>query len=107
MELKYGKRNLDRLIAKYQEDQANKAWLEKSTMACPSCHIHVEKSVGCNHVGTDEMCCGRALMKSAFTTDDMCQVQAALLLPLRREAERGESVRALFDAGAGVLLDAV
>ena len=50
MERRYGKKNLERLVAKYEEDRANQAWLKKSTMACPSCHVHVEKSMGCNHV---------------------------------------------------------
>jgi len=50
MEHRYGKRNLRRLVAKYEEDRANREWLEKSTKACPSCHVHVEKSMGCNHM---------------------------------------------------------
>src|SRR6266702_331191 len=50
MERRYGKKNLERLVAKYEEDGANREWLEKSTKACPSCHVHVEKSMGCNHV---------------------------------------------------------
>ena len=52
MERRYGKANLRRLVAKYEEDQANKQWLDKSTMSCPSCHVKVEKSVGCNHVSS-------------------------------------------------------
>ena len=50
MERRYGKKNLKRLVVKYEEDRANREWLEKSTKACPSCHVHVEKSMGCNHV---------------------------------------------------------
>jgi E3 ubiquitin-protein ligase RNF14 len=50
MERRYGKKNLKKLKAKYEEDRANREWLEKCTMACPSCHVHVEKSMGCNHV---------------------------------------------------------
>jgi hypothetical protein len=50
MERRYGKKNLEKLVAKYEEDRANREWLEKSTMGCPSCHVHVEKSMGCNHV---------------------------------------------------------
>ncbi|KAH9075807.1 RWD-domain-containing protein [Lactarius deliciosus] len=50
MERRYGKKSLKRLVAKYEEDRANREWLEKSTMACPSCHVHVEKSMGCNHM---------------------------------------------------------
>lgn len=50
MERRHGKKNLERLVAKYEEDRANREWLKKSTMACPSCHVHVEKSMGCNHM---------------------------------------------------------
>ncbi|KAI0271530.1 hypothetical protein BC834DRAFT_447423 [Gloeopeniophorella convolvens] len=50
MEQRYGRRNLTKLVAKYEEDRANREWLEKSTMACPGCHVPVEKSVGCNHM---------------------------------------------------------
>ena len=50
MERRYGRKNLEKLVAKYEEDRANQEWLEKSTKACPSCHVHVEKSMGCNHV---------------------------------------------------------
>ena len=50
MERRYGKKNLKRLVSKYKEDRANREWLEKSTKACPSCHVRVEKSMGCNHV---------------------------------------------------------
>ncbi|KAL6304222.1 hypothetical protein BKA93DRAFT_733706 [Sparassis latifolia] len=47
---RYGRANLLRLVAKYEEDQANRKWLEQSTMACPTCQVHVEKSIGCNHM---------------------------------------------------------
>ncbi|KAI0307581.1 RWD-domain-containing protein [Multifurca ochricompacta] len=50
MEQRYGKKNLEKLVVKYEEDRANREWLKKSTMACPSCHVHVEKSMGCNHM---------------------------------------------------------
>lgn len=50
LERRFGATNIRRLVAKYQEEQANKQWLEQSTMACPSCHVHVEKSLGCNHM---------------------------------------------------------
>jgi hypothetical protein len=50
MEQRYGRKNLKKLVAKHVADRATREWLEKSTMACPSCHVHVEKSMGCNHV---------------------------------------------------------
>ncbi|KAI0961290.1 hypothetical protein AcV7_000428 [Taiwanofungus camphoratus] len=50
MERRFGGKNIRKLVEKYEEEQANKQWLEQSTMACPSCHVHVEKSLGCNHM---------------------------------------------------------
>ena len=50
MERQFGKGNIGRLVAAYEEEQANKQWLKSSTMACPGCDVHVEKSLGCNHV---------------------------------------------------------
>jgi E3 ubiquitin-protein ligase RNF14 len=50
IERRYGKANVTRLVRKFEEDQANKKWLDQSTMGCPSCHVKVEKSMGCNHV---------------------------------------------------------
>ncbi|THH21564.1 hypothetical protein EW146_g36 [Bondarzewia mesenterica] len=50
LEQRYGRANINRLVAKYREDQANRQWLESSTMACPGCQVKVEKSVGCNHM---------------------------------------------------------
>ena len=50
MEQRYGRMNLKKLVAKHKEDRATREWIEQSTMACPSCHVHVEKSMGCNHV---------------------------------------------------------
>ncbi|EIM92759.1 RWD-domain-containing protein [Stereum hirsutum FP-91666 SS1] len=50
LEQRYGKANIARLVLKYEEEKANREWLAKSTMSCPSCQIHVEKSHGCNHM---------------------------------------------------------
>ncbi|OBZ78844.1 E3 ubiquitin-protein ligase itt1 [Grifola frondosa] len=50
LEMRYGKANLRKLVVRYEEEQALKSWLERSTMACPNCHVHVEKSMGCNHM---------------------------------------------------------
>ncbi|KAK8865969.1 hypothetical protein IAR55_001118 [Kwoniella newhampshirensis] len=54
MEARKGKVNLERMVAKWEEDEANKKWLEGSTRACAGCGVRVEKSHGCNH-----MTCGR------------------------------------------------
>jgi E3 ubiquitin-protein ligase RNF14 len=50
LEQRYGKANLTRLAARRDEERANLKWLEDSTTSCPYCHVHVEKSMGCNHV---------------------------------------------------------
>ncbi|TCD70047.1 translation termination inhibitor protein itt1 [Steccherinum ochraceum] len=50
IERRYGKANVLRLVAKYEEDAANRKWLEQSTTACPTCRVPVEKSLGCNHM---------------------------------------------------------
>jgi E3 ubiquitin-protein ligase RNF14 len=65
MERRYGRANLRRLKAKFEEDQANKKWLDEATMTCPGCRIKVEKSHGCNHVRVDF---GTYLIASALTT---------------------------------------
>ena len=47
---RFGKGNLEKLVRQFEEDRANREWLDKSTMACPGCGVHTEKSMGCNHV---------------------------------------------------------
>lgn len=97
MERQFGRANIRKLVVKYEEDQANKKWLDQSTMACPTCHVHVEKSLGCNHVRCAAIirreCCVYAL------ADDVCKMQGALLLPVRRSAAGEQPVQTLFDAG--------
>jgi len=50
LQRRYGKGNLEKLVQQLEEDRANREWLNKSTMACPGCGVHTEKSAGCNHV---------------------------------------------------------
>lgn len=50
LQRRYGKANLEKLARQVEEDRANREWLDKSTMACPGCGVHTEKSMGCNHV---------------------------------------------------------
>ena len=54
MEQRRGRKNMDRMVAKYLEDEENKKWLDERTRACAGCGVRVEKSHGCNH-----MTCGR------------------------------------------------
>ncbi|EPQ60930.1 hypothetical protein GLOTRDRAFT_53527 [Gloeophyllum trabeum ATCC 11539] len=50
IESRYGRANVTRLVAQYEEDKANREWLEKETTTCPNCEIKVQKSMGCNHM---------------------------------------------------------
>lgn len=50
IERRWGKSNVKRLVGKYEEERMNREWMEKSTMGCPGCGVHVEKSAGCNHM---------------------------------------------------------
>lgn len=50
LQRRFGKGNLEKLVRQREEDRANRKWLDKSTMICPGCGVHTEKSVGCNHV---------------------------------------------------------
>src|SRR6266571_8705169 len=50
LEFRFGKVNIKRLVATYQEEQANLELLKSSTTICPGCQCYVEKNTGCNHV---------------------------------------------------------
>ncbi len=50
LDQRYGRANIRRLIAAYEEEKANMEWLKKSAMMCPGCQCYVEKAKGCNHV---------------------------------------------------------
>lgn len=50
LEQRYGRGNLMRLVHRYQEEMANKEWLDRSTTECPGCSCRVEKNLGCNHM---------------------------------------------------------
>ncbi|KAH7907252.1 hypothetical protein BJ138DRAFT_1160570 [Hygrophoropsis aurantiaca] len=50
IERRFGRATVARLVAAYEEEQANRKWLDASTMRCPGCEVKVEKSVGCNHM---------------------------------------------------------
>lgn len=39
LEQRYGKANIARLVRKYEEEKANREWLENSTTSCPSCQV--------------------------------------------------------------------
>ncbi|EFI28584.1 ring finger protein 14 isoform 2 [Coprinopsis cinerea okayama7 len=41
LEKRYGKKNIQNLVARYQEELANKEWLAESTTECPGCGCHM------------------------------------------------------------------
>ncbi|KZT61087.1 hypothetical protein CALCODRAFT_491746 [Calocera cornea HHB12733] len=57
IEQRYGRANVLRLVAQHEEDEKNRAWLKQSTMPCPGCQVHVEKSFGCNHMTCSKCGC--------------------------------------------------
>jgi hypothetical protein len=84
LERRYGKANIRRLVAAYEEEKANMEWLKKSATMCPGCQCYVEKTRGCNHVRDYQINLPNA--PDSFA-DDMLEVHAALLLPLWTKVE--------------------
>ncbi|SCZ87471.1 BZ3500_MvSof-1268-A1-R1_Chr2-2g04937 [Microbotryum saponariae] len=50
LEHRYGKANIRRLVAVFEEERLNREWMDRMTMKCPGCDVGVEKSQGCNHM---------------------------------------------------------
>ncbi|KIK71274.1 hypothetical protein GYMLUDRAFT_211354 [Collybiopsis luxurians FD-317 M1] len=50
IEQRFGRTIVAKMVAAYHEEQAFKQWLADSAATCPGCNIHIEKSVGCNHM---------------------------------------------------------
>lgn len=50
LELRYGRRLVHSLVARYEQEQSTKQWIHSSTTSCPGCKSSVEKSMGCNHM---------------------------------------------------------
>ena len=73
MERQYGRSAIAKLVAKYEEDRKNLAWIAASTMACPGCQVNVEKSRGCNHVRKNPVFSGTASDAGPQMTCSKCQ----------------------------------
>jgi E3 ubiquitin-protein ligase RNF14 len=43
MEQRRGKRNLEKMVAQWQEDEDNKQWMEDKTRPCAGCGVRVER----------------------------------------------------------------
>ncbi|SPO25609.1 related to ring finger protein 14 [Ustilago trichophora] len=50
MEQKFGRKTLETMVRKHEEEQQTQQWLSDYTTPCPSCGIAIEKSYGCNHM---------------------------------------------------------
>ncbi|KAH8556140.1 hypothetical protein BGW37DRAFT_515065 [Umbelopsis sp. PMI_123] len=55
LEGKYGKKNLDKMINDHKIEMETEKWKKENTVQCPTCHISVEKTFGCNHM-TCQIC---------------------------------------------------
>lgn len=50
MEQKFGRKTIESMVRKYEEEQQTQQWLSDYTTPCPTCGIAIEKSYGCNHM---------------------------------------------------------
>lgn len=98
LEQRYGKGNLMRLVHRYQEEMANKEWLDRSTTECPGCSCRVEKNLGCNHVRRFPP--PFVAVTDTAPSDDVLEVRKTLLLPMWRGDPWAQSIRALQPARA-------
>jgi E3 ubiquitin-protein ligase RNF14 len=49
-EIRYGKKNLDKLIRDVATELEAEKWVKLNAQNCPSCKAAIEKSMGCNHM---------------------------------------------------------
>ncbi|CAG8494145.1 20498_t:CDS:2 [Cetraspora pellucida] len=50
MELRYGKKNLEKLVRDANAELETSKWVKSNTQPCPQCETPIEKSMGCNHM---------------------------------------------------------
>ncbi|KAJ9051371.1 hypothetical protein DSO57_1005080 [Entomophthora muscae] len=50
LELRYGKKNLAKLVAELDAQKQFEAWSSSNAQACPNCSAVIEKTFGCNHM---------------------------------------------------------
>lgn len=46
LEMRFGRKNLQRMVAEFEQERDNAAWIKAHTMACPGCNASVEKNQG-------------------------------------------------------------
>ncbi|KAI9140267.1 hypothetical protein BKA69DRAFT_1029718 [Paraphysoderma sedebokerense] len=50
IEVQYGKSIVAKMVQKYREEEATKAFLKSTATPCPSCSTYITKTEGCNHM---------------------------------------------------------
>ncbi|CAG8563481.1 4998_t:CDS:2 [Funneliformis mosseae] len=50
LELRYGTKNIEKLVKDAQEELETDKWKKSNTQNCPQCETAIEKSMGCNHM---------------------------------------------------------
>ncbi|KAI8823707.1 uncharacterized protein EV422DRAFT_618516 [Fimicolochytrium jonesii] len=50
LEVRYGRKTLERLTREWLAEAETRRWKEEFTQSCPNCSLAVEKSEGCNHM---------------------------------------------------------
>ncbi|KAI9102663.1 hypothetical protein DFS34DRAFT_591293 [Phlyctochytrium arcticum] len=50
MEVKYGKKTLERMVREWEDEKETRIWKEENSQSCPTCSASVEKTSGCNHM---------------------------------------------------------
>ncbi|KAF0520820.1 RWD-domain-containing protein [Gigaspora margarita] len=50
MELRYGAKNLEKLVRDATAELETDKWVKSNTQPCPQCETPIEKSMGCNHM---------------------------------------------------------
>ncbi|KAJ3025232.1 UNVERIFIED_CONTAM: E3 ubiquitin-protein ligase rnf14 [Siphonaria sp. JEL0065] len=50
LEVKYGKKVLERVVREIEEDRLNKTWIQENAQVCPHCTCLVERTEGCCHM---------------------------------------------------------
>lgn len=98
LERKFGAAVIMKHVQAYEEEKSTRDWLQNSTTKCPGCHVHVEKSLGCNHV-CDLLHYLEHANGLMVIADEVCEMSSAFLLPLRYKAQCTEAVRPFFISG--------
>lgn len=70
LESRYGKNNVKRIVATFEEERSNREWREQHSTECPGCGVWVERSQGCAHMQCEfEAIVGTKLPCLALTED--------------------------------------